>query len=273
MGLKKKVAGQWVSDSGVDVKIDNNSVMSGDVASIATTGSYDGDGTSPNYNPIATKDYVDQAVEDLPEPMVWTGVISITADSTDTAKCAISVSAPASATNIKKGFTYKVSFIAASPAYTGTIKIGDTFIAAKDAPKVDKTWIEDADWNVVPSGDESGGNYSITVLWDYTTDNSGIIPYEPFTGTLHNSINNYDAIQLEVVSSSGDLDDSGWDSTMLSSIIPVYVLNNSFKNNYFNFNSFGERSSRWYIKDTTIQKTTTNISGTNGLVRVYGIKF
>ena len=118
-----------------------------------------------------------------------------------------------------------------------------------------------------------GGNYSITVLWDYTTDNSGTIPYEPFTGTLHDNINNYDAIQLEVVSSSGDLSSGGWDSTMFSAIMPVYVLNNSFKNNYFNYTSYETRSSRWYIKDTTVQKTTTNIGGTNGLVRVYGIKF
>ena len=128
----------------------------------------------------------------------------------------------------------------------------------------------DDDIKTIPSG----GNYSITVLWDYTTDNSGTIPYEPFTGTLRDNVNNYDAIQLEVVSSSGDLDDSEWDSTMLSSIIPVYVLNNLLKNNYIGFTSFETRSSRWYIKDTTIQKTTNNHqSNTNGLVRVYGIKF
>jgi hypothetical protein len=119
----------------------------------------------------------------------------------------------------------------------------------------------------------SGGNYSITVLWDYITDNSGTIPYEPFIGTLNDNINNYDAIQLEIVSYGNDLDDPPWDSTMLSPIIPVYALNNSIKNNYFNFTSFGERSSRWYIKDTTVQKTTTNIRQSNGLVRVYGIKF
>lgn len=118
-----------------------------------------------------------------------------------------------------------------------------------------------------------GGNYSITVLWDYNADNNGTIPYDTFTGTLHDNINNYDAIQLEIVSAESDLSDSNWDSTTFSKIIPVYVLNNSLKNNYFTFTSFGERSSRWYIKNTTIQKTTRNLSNTNGLVRVYGIKF
>lgn len=119
----------------------------------------------------------------------------------------------------------------------------------------------------------TGGNYSITVLWDYTTDNSGTIPYEPFTGTLHDNINNYDAIQLEMVSYEDDLDDPPWNATMFSPIIPVYVLNNSLKNNYFNHTSFERRSTDWYIKDTTVQKIANNESNTNGLVRVYGIKF
>lgn len=119
----------------------------------------------------------------------------------------------------------------------------------------------------------SGGNYSITVLWDYITDNSSVIPYEPFIGTLHDNINNYDAIQLEMVSYSDDLDDPRWNTTTFSPIIPVYVLNNSLKNNYFNHTSFETRSTNWYIKDTTVQKIANNQSNTNGLVRVYGIKF
>lgn len=119
----------------------------------------------------------------------------------------------------------------------------------------------------------SGGNYSITVLWDYTTDNSGDIPYDPFIGTLNDNINNYDAIQLEMVSYGNDLDDPPWNATMFSPIIPVYVLNNSLKNNYFNHTSFENRSTNWYIKDTTVQKVANNRSNTNGLVRVYGIKF
>jgi hypothetical protein len=127
----------------------------------------------------------------------------------------------------------------------------------------------DDDIKTIPSG----GNYSITVLWDYITDNSGTIPYEPFTSTLSDNINNYDAIQLEMVSYRDDLDTSEWNATMFSPIMPVYVLNNSFKNNYFNHTSFETRSTNWYIKDTTIQKVANNFSDINGLVRVYGIKF
>ena len=123
----------------------------------------------------------------------------------------------------------------------------------------------------IPNGE--GPSYRSAVLWDYTTDNSGTIPYEPFTGTLQDNINNYDAIQLEMVSYIDDLDDPSWNATMFTPIIPVYVLNNSLKNNYFNHTSFERRSTNWYIKDTTVQKISTNESETNGLVRVYGIKF
>lgn len=120
MGLKKKVDGQWVDDSGIK------------------------------------------------DPMSWEGVITLTADSADTTKCSISVSAPASAADIKGGFIYKVSSIASSPAYTGTLKIGDMFVAAKDAPVVTAAWVEDTDWNIIPSGDEpeytaaAGGGLQLT---------------------------------------------------------------------------------------------------------------
>ena len=149
-----------------------------------------------------------------------------------------------------------------SETFFGNVKDSGVFIAGPN---------DTGHWEFEYSLNNS--SFAITVLWDYTTDNSGTIPYEPFIGTLHDNINNYDAIQLEMVSDSEDLDTSGWDSTMFSPITPIYAINNSLKNNYFNHTSFGERSSQWYIKDTTIQKTTTNKSDTNGLVRVYGIKF
>ena len=110
-----------------------------------------------NSTKIATTAYVDKAVDDLPEPMVWTGTITITADTSDTTKCSIVVSKPASAANIKNGFTYKIASIASSPVYTGTLKVGDTLIAAKDAPTVTSTWVDGTDWNIVPSGDEPSG--------------------------------------------------------------------------------------------------------------------
>ena len=93
------------------------------------------------------------------QPMVFKGSATLTADSTDTTKCTITVSTPSTASRIKRGYMYKVTSIAVSPAYTGTIKVGDTLIADKDAPVIGPTWTVDTDWTVVPSGDEEGKIY------------------------------------------------------------------------------------------------------------------
>ena len=93
------------------------------------------------------------------EPMVFKGSATLTADSSDTTKCSITVSTPSTASRIKRGYMYKVTSITASPAYTGTIKVGDTLIADKDAPVIGPTWTVDTDWTVVPSGDEEGKIY------------------------------------------------------------------------------------------------------------------
>lgn len=94
------------------------------------------------------------AIAQLPEPMVFQSGMTITADSQDPTKCSISVAEPATASDIKKGYTYKVIVI--SGTYTGTVKVGDTFIAQKDAPDMTISWVADTDWTVVPSGDETG---------------------------------------------------------------------------------------------------------------------
>ena len=93
------------------------------------------------------------------EPMVFKGSATLTADSTDTTKCTVTVSTPSTASRIKRGYMYKVTSIAVSPIYTGTIKVGDTLIADKDAPVIGPTWTVDTDWTVVPSGDEEGKIY------------------------------------------------------------------------------------------------------------------
>lgn len=112
--------------------------------------------TSDDSTKVATTAFVHDVVDALPEPMIFTGSITLTADSTDTSTAAITVSAPASAADIVKGYTYKVTSIASSPVYTGSIKVGDTLIAAKNAPTVSASWVADTDWTIVPSGDETG---------------------------------------------------------------------------------------------------------------------
>lgn len=114
--------------------------------------------------------YVQSAISELTSPMTFKGGATITADSTDTTKCSIAVTNPATASSIKKGFTYKITSIAASPEYTGTLKVGDTLIADKNSPKVDANWTADTDWTVIPSGDEEGKTYPCFTYIEETED-------------------------------------------------------------------------------------------------------
>lgn len=110
-----------------------------------------------NSGALVTSGGVYSAIQGITEPMIFKGGVTLTADSTDTTKCSLTITDPASAANIKKGFTYKVTTIASTPTYTGTIKVGDTLIAAKNGPDVTATWVENTDWTIVPSGDEPSG--------------------------------------------------------------------------------------------------------------------
>lgn len=118
----------------------------------------------------------------------------------------------------------------------------------------------------------SGKGYDSTLLWDYVDDNNGTIPYGTYTETLRDDINNYNVIILEFASARGDLTNVNWDSTMFVTL-DVEALNNAWNPNKTNITSFGERSSRFYIHDNVLQKTTDNQGDTNGLIRVYGIKY
>lgn len=98
--------------------------------------------------------YVQSAISGITGPMIFKGAATITADSTDTTKCSISVTDPASSANIKVGYTYKITTIASSPAYTGDLKVGDVLIAKINNPTVTAAWVENTDWTIVPSGDD-----------------------------------------------------------------------------------------------------------------------
>lgn len=126
--------------------------------------------------------------------------------------------------------------------------------------------------NTNGGGSSSGSGYTKTLLWDYITDNNGNVPYNPFNFTLHDNINNYDLLLVENASSTDDLSGSNWKATT-QFFVDVNALNNAYEHNYLNYTSFANRSSRYYIKDTTFQKTINNQGNTNGLVRVWGLKF
>jgi len=128
--------------------------------------------------------------------------------------------------------------------------------------------------NTLNSGSSSSGSgYTQTLLWDYEDDNEGVIPYQPFTVTLRQSIDNFDELVIENVSSSSDITDQTWKSSGQWRI-NVDMLNDSeILANYIAYTSYGSRSSRYHIVGTTFEKTANNASNINGLVRVYGIKY
>lgn len=119
-------------------------------------------------------------------------------------------------------------------------------------------------------GSGGGSEYSEEVLWDYATDNSGTIPYGLITITLPKSIDQFDAISVELISSSGD--SGNWEGTCYFSI-SVDALNNTRTKGRINYTSFDQRSSNFYISGTTFQKVANNVNNTNGLIKIIGVKY
>lgn len=124
----------------------------------------------------------------------------------------------------------------------------------------------------IAGGESSGSGFEQTVLWDYETDNEGSVLFGLATATLHDAVENYDALLIDVVSVSSDMTDATWKSTFQFHI-DVKALSESFNPNYILCESAANRTSRYYIQGTTLQKTSQATDNTNGLVRVYGLKF
>lgn len=121
-------------------------------------------------------------------------------------------------------------------------------------------------------GGASASGLQRTLLWDYVNDNNSVIPYDVYSVTLHDDINNYDAIILELVSYAGDLNGS-WRATNIQTILFVDELNNNLEPNAINLCTFSQRSTRFYIHDNIVSTTINNEDSTNGLVKVYGLRF
>lgn len=85
--------------------------------------------TTTEYNALATKDYVDTAIDDLPEPMVFKGTLGTGGTIT---------SLPSAADN--EGYTYKV--ITAGTYASQAAKVGDVFVS------------NGSEWVLIPSGDD-----------------------------------------------------------------------------------------------------------------------
>lgn len=127
----------------------------------------------------------------------------------------------------------------------------------------------------IPGGGGSGGggNFKITNLWNYTDDNSGVVPYNTFGPfTLHESITNYDAVFLELISDAGDLSNQ-WRGSAFTPLYFINALQSEYEPYNINFTSYDQRSSHYVITGNTIECTIGSGGSLNGLVNVWGVKF
>lgn len=114
--------------------------------------------------------------------------------------------------------------------------------------------------------------YTETLLWDYQNDNSGVIPYSGQL-TLRNNVSNYEELVIEVVSSASDLQDATWHQTVLFEVPVKAVLSdkNSMANK-FDMTTYSEREQYLSISGNKYN-ILSGASNTNGVVRIWGIKY
>lgn len=173
-----------------DAKIDDTSILTGTVARITTTGAASGAATyDASTNPLATKDYVDTAVQDLPQAMIFRG--SLGADGT--------VTTLPTASESTVGDVYKV--ITAGTYNSQAAKIGDLFIGT-EVTGTPTTYA----WTLIPSGDEPSGTVTSvsTGVGLTTADGSPITS----SGTIKANLTSETALTGDGVTSVG-VDNSG----------------------------------------------------------------
>ena len=101
-------------------------------------------GTNPNTTGVQTLQGVISDLESLPSPMVFKGTAMITKSGTT---YTITVSSPASISDVKEGYTYKITSV---PTDDTNFKVGDTLIANIDNPGNSP----ETNWSLIPSGDD-----------------------------------------------------------------------------------------------------------------------
>ena len=107
-----------------------------------------------------------------------------------------------------------------------------------------------------------------TLLWDYQSDYSGSIPYGAVTLTLRDDIENYDKIVVEIASAN----DFGSVGTMMFTMM-VKAIKNGYRPYYFNHTSYSDRASVYHAQGTTFEKVANNIANTNGIIKIWGVKY
>lgn len=115
-----------------------------------------------NSTKVATTAYVDTAISNLPEPMIFSGGVAVVETVTGTSPnytYSYSVTLPNDITTLVKGYTFKVTSASGSypTGYDGSkVAVGDTFIVANPGT-ISSHVTTDTSWTIIPSGDEPSG--------------------------------------------------------------------------------------------------------------------
>lgn len=115
-----------------------------------------------NSTKVATTAYVDTAISNLPEPMIFSGGVTVVETVTGTSPnytYEYSVTLPNDITTLVEGYTFKVTSASGSypTGYDGSkIAVGDTFIVANPGT-ISSHVTADTSWTIIPSGDEPSG--------------------------------------------------------------------------------------------------------------------
>ena len=143
----------------------------------------------------------------------------------------------------------------------------------QDQHNVTFRWFIDAQKYIDELPSSGGGRaFSQTLLWDYVNDNNGVIPYDLTSLTLHDAIENYDALVIELMSSISDAGTTDWNSDFFVTM-NVFALINSRVPNHITISTYVDRSAHFYISGTTFQKVKSGVANTNGIVKIYGLKY
>lgn len=111
----------------------------------------------------------------------------------------------------------------------------------------------------------------VQVLWDYKTDNNNNILFNTGSIELHDSVENYDKLFIELFSSSPDQSSQDYNETVFVEI-PVNTVKTAIPYTNFFLTTHGDRNNTWQISGNTLTRL-DGLNTINGLVKVYGVKY
>lgn len=163
--------------------------------------------TTDDSAKIATTEFVHDLVDGIANPMIFKGGATIGADGS------VTVIEPSTATDIKEGFTYKITDV--TSGYEGDLKVGDTIIANTDEPDMTEVG---SDWTIIPTADDvdvtSVGASGVGIITDQTnnaaitsTGSIGLklISNTPLSGTVTAATGTYRTLPVGVDTTNGNL--------------------------------------------------------------------